>query len=161
MAEEANKQKCEHHYRGYCKYKDMCPKVHPDADCEGTCEDKRTCMKRHKVNCKNGPSCEWNSCQFLHSKEHREKESGDITLLKKDIEQKLNSIESQIIKSNEYHKAHTEAAVNNTMKVVNEKFEVIEEEYSSKLEQLEPACQKPMRKTKENQAESNRLRKPN
>ena len=82
-------------------------------------------------------------------------------MLKKDIEQKLNSIESQIIKSNEYHKAHTEAAVNNTMKVVNEKFEVIEEEYSSKLEQLEPACQKPMRKTKENQAESNRLRKPN
>ena len=150
MAEESSKKKCEHHDRGYCKYKDKCPKVHPNANCEGTCGDKRTCMKRHKVNCKNGPTCEWNSCEFLHSEEHLEKESADIKTLKKDIEHKLNNIESQIIKSNEYHKAHTEAIVDNIMKVVNEKLEVIEEEYSSKLEQLEKACHKAMTKAEKN-----------
>ena len=36
------------------------------------------------------------------------------------------------------------------MKVVNGKFEVIEEEYSSKVEQLEQACQKAMTKAEKN-----------
>ena len=108
---------------------------------------------------KNGPTCEWNSCEFLHSEEHSEKESADIITLKKDIEHRLNSTEPQIIRSNEYHKAHTEAIVDNIMKVVNKKLEVIEEEYSSKFEQLEnPASYD---KSREKLAERNRFRKPN
>ena len=64
--------KCEHFDRGFCKYKDLYLKVHPNINCEGNCEDKRVCTKRHKVSCKNGSSCEWRSCEFLHNTNQQE-----------------------------------------------------------------------------------------
>ena len=84
-----NHDKCAFYDRGYCKKNNHCPQVHPKADCVGECEDKRTCKKRHRTQCKNGLSCEWNSCEYLHTIERQEKEISEIHELKKSIEAKF------------------------------------------------------------------------
>ena len=50
--------------KGYCKNKDQCNNVHPLTDCQGDCEDRRACKKRHRINCRNGADCTWKSCDL-------------------------------------------------------------------------------------------------
>ena len=81
--------KCLHFDRGYCKFKDLCTKVHPNINFEGTCEDKRLCTKRHHILCKSGSSCEWTSCEFLRNTEKQDNEPAKT----KEVE---NIVESMI-----------------------------------------------------------------
>ena len=90
--------KCEHFDRGFCKYKDLCPKVHPNINCEGNCEDKRVCTKRHKVSCKNGSSSEWKSCEFLHATNQQENEPTEIKALAKVVEDAIESVAARVNK---------------------------------------------------------------
>ena len=61
--------KCVYYDKGYCRNKDSCSLKHPRIECDGCCEDKRTCPKRHRTVCKNGDTCVFlttQSCEFLH-----------------------------------------------------------------------------------------------
>ena len=40
LADVTLAMKYEHYDRGFCKYKNDCPKVHPNINCQGNCDDK-------------------------------------------------------------------------------------------------------------------------
>ena len=64
-----NSEKCPSFDKGYRKSRHQCSLKHPLVNCEGSCEDRRICPKRNRVNCKNGNECVFvltNSCEFLH-----------------------------------------------------------------------------------------------
>ena len=65
----------------------MCSKVHPRVDCHGSCEDKSTCKKKRTVSCKNGSTCAWKFCEFLHRKDQQETELAKIKLFVKIVEE--------------------------------------------------------------------------
>ena len=120
--------KCEHYDRGYCKEKNNCPKIHPNIICGGNCEDKRTCMKRHQIPCKNSPSCTWKSCEFSHKAENK----GDVSqknYIKENIEERITA-NQQIVR--ESHITIKEIIENN-FSILTDRINTIEEEYSSKL----------------------------
>ena len=86
--------KCVYYYKGYRRNKDSCSLEHPRIECDGCCEDKRTCPKRHKTVCKNGKTCVFlttQSCEFLHktneicTKEDTESFQSMITILEEKI----------------------------------------------------------------------------
>ena len=83
---------CQHYDRGFCKYKNDCPKVHPNINCQGNCEDKRTCII-HRILRKNSPTCEWKSCEFLLNTDQLEREYAETNAGKK-------SLKIQLIKMN-------------------------------------------------------------
>ena len=61
--------KCEYQDKGYCKEKSSCTKNHPTNDCDGRCDDLKSCQSRHRKPCKNGESCVFHAsqaCEFLH-----------------------------------------------------------------------------------------------
>ena len=61
--------KCAYYDKGYCRNKDSCPIKHPQAECDGSCEERGTCPKRQRIFCKNGKTCVFQptqSCEFLH-----------------------------------------------------------------------------------------------
>ena len=128
--------KCENFDKGFCKYKDHCPKVHPNINCEGDCEDKRVCTKRHQIFCKNGSSCEWKSCEFLHSSNQQENIPTDIKEFNKVVEEKIEAFASEMFAS------RVNMLFENRLQLflkenesVNSKIDAIEAEYSSKLEE--------------------------
>ena len=70
-----SQDKCEYFNKGYCRQKDKCTKTHPLKECDGDCNDKKTCPKRHRVPCKNMNQWEFyasKSCEFLHQECIRE-----------------------------------------------------------------------------------------
>ena len=89
---------CEYFDRGFFKYKDLCPKVHPKINCQGNYEDKRVCTKRHKVYCKNLSSFEWKSGEFLHATNQQESEQSEIKVLDKVVEQKIEAFAVRVNK---------------------------------------------------------------
>ena len=129
--------KCEHYDRGYCKEKNNCPKIHPNIICGGNCEDKRTCMKRHQIPCKNSPSCTWKSCEFSHKTENKDGDVSQINNIKENYEEIIRA-NSKIVR--ESHITIKEI-IENYFCILTERIDTIEEEYSSKLEQLEKTCQ--------------------
>ena len=90
--------KCEHFDRGFCKYKDLCPKVHPNINCDGNCEDKRVCTKRHKISCQNGSSCKWKSCEFLHVTNNQENEQTEVKVLDRLVEERIEAFAARVNK---------------------------------------------------------------
>ena len=78
-----NSEKCQYFDKGYCKSRDKCSLKHPLVECEGSCEDRRICPKRHRVFCKNGNECVFdltNSCEFLHKADNKSTERHHATL---------------------------------------------------------------------------------
>ena len=144
-----NVEKCKHFDRGFCKYKDLCAKVHPNEDCQGPCEDKRTCQKRHKIPCKNGPMCKWTSCEFLHRKDEPETESAKIKSFDKIVQEKIEAFAAMV---NRYmdNMLKIVVKIDQDLEVLKEKVDTIEKEFSSKLEENEKACHKVMTKADRN-----------
>ena len=92
--------KCQYFDKGYCKNKDTCSLKHPLIECEGSCEDRRTCPKRHKVLCKNGKECVFvptNSCEFLHKAdiESTEQQNAGFQSMIKVIEDKISALDNK------------------------------------------------------------------
>ena len=87
----------------YCKQKDKCTKTHPLKECDGNCNDKRTCPKRHKVPCKYMNQCEYyasKSCEFLHQERIREEiviEGVDIQYTINNFFKSVKTIEEKIL----------------------------------------------------------------
>ena len=81
--------KCEHYDTGFCKYKNGCPQVHPNINCQGNCDDKRTCKNQHRILCKNSPTCEWKSCEFLHNTDQLEREYAETNADRKSHEDRI------------------------------------------------------------------------
>ena len=80
--------KCVYFDKGYCRNKDACTQKHPQTECNGSCEDKRICPKRHRILCKNGDQCIFvtsESCKFLHKKNNTENTESDNTVFKSTI----------------------------------------------------------------------------
>ena len=95
--------KCHFYDKGYCKNKTNCSQGHPPLDCDGQCEDKISCPKRHRVHCKNGSTCIYipsNSCEFLHPRngqhEVRELNIEELKTSKQAIDTKLINIEARL-----------------------------------------------------------------
>ena len=95
-----------------CPFFDMgkninkCTQKHPPQDCQGECDDLNTCPNRHRIECKNGPSCiflQSNSCEYLHAEIWELKPNSEIETLQiitsdygmriSDIEDKLSTLE--------------------------------------------------------------------
>ena len=91
-----NHNKCAFYNKGYCKNETYCPKLNPNADCVREYGDKRTCKKQHRTQCKNCISCEWNSCEYLHTIEWQEQEISEKHELKKIIEAILKDIDKTL-----------------------------------------------------------------
>ena len=86
---------CEYFNKGYCKQKDKCTKTHPLKECDGDCNDKKTCPKRHRVPWKNLKKCEFyasKSCEFLHVEHIREETKEDGVDIKDTINTTKNSV---------------------------------------------------------------------
>ena len=86
-----SQNKCEYFNKGYCKQTDKCTKTHPIKECDGDCNDKKTCPKRHRVPCKNLKKCDFyasKSCEFLHVEHIREETIIDGV----DIKDTINTI---------------------------------------------------------------------
>ena len=58
-------EKCEYVDKGFSKNKDKCMKKHPLSDCNGQCEDKRTCVKHHRFTSTNRSSCVYLSSKLI------------------------------------------------------------------------------------------------
>ena len=91
--------KCQYFDKGYCKNKDTCSLKHPLIECEGSCEDRRTCPKRHRVLCKNSKECDFvltNSCEFLHKAdlERTEQQNDVFQSMIKVIEDKISALDN-------------------------------------------------------------------
>lgn len=114
--------KCAFFDKGYCKNKDQCLNAHPLTDCQGDCEDKRTCKKRHRINCRNGEDCTWNSCDFLHKKTSQENKTGKLQKLREDITNEISEYDNKIDKF---------------LGSINDRIEAIDDEYSNKLQETE------------------------
>ena len=109
--------KCVFYDKGFCKKKYECEKLHPSTDCNG-CDDKRLCTKRHRISCRNGPSCIYyksNSCEFLHGIYNEEvsdaslinekiitigKNILDLTMLEDQVKQRIEIISDLVVKFN-------------------------------------------------------------
>ena len=135
--------------KGYCKNKDSCTQKHPQTKCNGHCEDKRLCPKRHRTLCKNGDTCVLVAselCEFLHKNSNTENQDAENSVFKsivKTIEDKLRELS---IKENEtVHKiGKLEGGLCNIkdtqsllLESLVDRVGYIEEEFSNKLEQLE------------------------
>ena len=88
LEQESENKRCKWWNRGYCKFKQSCPYLHPKKICiEEQCLNKE-CKKRHPNSCKNWQkgSCRFeNLCEFTHpsvnqNKGNSEKKIGDITI---------------------------------------------------------------------------------
>ena len=117
--------KCEHFDRGFCRYKDHCPKVHTNINCEGDCEDKRVCTKRHRICCTNGSPCELKSCEFLHTSNQQENIPTNIKYFNKVVEEKIEAFASEVFAS------RVNKLFDNLLQLFLKENEA---EYSSKLE---------------------------
>ena len=96
--------KCSYFDKGYCKNKSQCTQKHPPLECDGQCEDKIKCPKRHRVKCRNGKSCIYfksNCCEFLHIETDQHDKSPNsieqLKSLKEYIDTKLISIEAKLV----------------------------------------------------------------
>ena len=81
---------CRYNKYGYCKFGEVCRKLHIDELCEDSACDSRTCDKRHPKECKyytNYRRCNLNPCKFSHL----EKMNCDEKL--KDMAVKVETIE--------------------------------------------------------------------
>ena len=96
----------------FCKKKNKCKQKHPPQDCDGECEDLNTCPNRHRIECKNGPSCiflQSYSCEYLHAEIWKLKPNSEIKTLQmitsgygmriSDIEDKFSTLERLTKKS--------------------------------------------------------------
>ena len=88
IEQESEKKRCKWWNRGYCKFKQSCPYLHPKAICiEEQCSNKE-CEKRHPNICKNWQkgSCKFTNCEFKHPtvvnqiNDDSEKKIVDITI---------------------------------------------------------------------------------
>ena len=98
-------EKCSHFDKGFCKLKGQCLKKHPTSDCQGQCEDKKSCPFRHRVVCKNGNECIFLSsqaCEFLHNENFLKSNDSiksvqdsiaDIKSFVKGIDEKINTLD--------------------------------------------------------------------
>ena len=125
--------KCSFYDKGYCKNKTKCSQIHPPLDCDGQCDNKITCPKRHRVRCKHGNSCIYhmcNSCEFLHlrndQEEVREPNIEELQTNKQAIETKLLHIDSRLA---ELDAAHLES-----------KIRVLESKFFTQIKDLELRC---------------------
>ena len=93
----------------FCKKKDKHESLHRSTVCN-RCDDKRLCTKRHRISCRNGPSCIYyksNSCEFLHGIYNEEvsdaslinekiitigKNILDLTMLEDQVKQRIEKI---------------------------------------------------------------------
>ena len=124
--------KCIFFDRGFCKNKSKCPLKHPSQDCQGECEDIKTCPKRHRVQCKNGTTCIFlvsRSCEFLHTDALGEEiKTSEVDILKKLISAngvKINVLEEKLL--------NLERVLNESAQNVN----VLETKLCKKIEILE------------------------
>ena len=86
------------------KYKAKCIQRHPPLDCDGQCDDKITCIKRHRVQCKEGTTCIYlktNSCEYLYTGSNNQGNISQNTIEQlntnnKAVELKLNNIETRL-----------------------------------------------------------------
>ena len=98
-----SQHKCEYFNKGYCKQKDKCSKTHPLKECDGDCNDKRTCLRRHGVSCKIINQCAFyasKSCDFLHVEhigEVKVIEGVDITDTIDNIHNSVKTTEEKIL----------------------------------------------------------------
>ena len=92
MAAQNFRNVCRYNKYGYCKFGDVCRKLHIDELCVVSSCDSRTCDKRHPRDCKyynNYIRCKFNPCKFAHT------EKVDDMKLKEMIV-KVDSIEETI-----------------------------------------------------------------
>ena len=104
-------EKCHHHNRGYCKSKDECENKHSEDICEDIDCIEEKCEKRHPYECKFGIRCRFrknNECMYLHAT--LVSDDGKFQALKKQLENKLTSLENNIAKM-EKIQAEKDAAI--------------------------------------------------
>ena len=70
--------------------------MHPNEDCQGPCEDKRTCRKWHTISCKNGPTCKWTYCEFLHRKDEHETEPVKIKSFDEIVQETIEAFAAMV-----------------------------------------------------------------
>ena len=98
------------------------------------CEDKKACKKRHRISCKNGSTCKWQSFEFLHRKDEPETELAKIPAFNEIVQDKIevfaamvNRCMDSIIK--------VILRVDQDLEAIQEKVDTIEEEFSYQLEE--------------------------
>ena len=149
-------EKCQYFDKGFCRSRDKCSLKHPLVECEGSCEDRRICPKRHRVFCKNGNECVFdltNSCEFLHKADNKNTEQHRDTLqsMIKHVEGKIEELD----KKDKETVNKIDTLVKDTCDWITKVFDTekevaalvakvddIEEEFSSKLEQVETSTKK-------------------
>ena len=96
--------------------------------------------------CKNSPTCEWKSCEFLHNTDQLERESAETNAGRKSLEDRINKNELKLNNFFDCMKKIFEKEV----KALTDRIDTIEEEYSSKLEEIDNSCKKIMTKSEKN-----------
>ena len=127
--------KCLYFDKGYCKNKTGCSQRHPPLDCEGQCEDKIQCPRRHRVKCKNGNSCIYfksNCCEYIHI-ENGQHDNSDNSIehlqsLKEHVETKLTIIEAKLVELD---------ATTYDIKTLESKYTIIVNNLESRVKLLE------------------------
>ena len=69
MSRNTKMTKCEHYDKGYKKESNSCLNEHPNADCDGQCQDKKLCPLKNRKFCKDGETCIFHAshaCEFFH-----------------------------------------------------------------------------------------------
>ena len=99
--------KCFQFDKGYCKNKLDVHRGLPPLDCEGQCEDKIQCPRRHRVKCKNGNSCiyfKYNWCKYIHIENGQHDKSDNsiehLQSLKEHVETKVTIINAKLVELN-------------------------------------------------------------
>ena len=96
---------CQYDKFGYCRYKDMCKKIHFSTECEDLddCENLRTCQKRHPKRCKRYVTgkCRFeNGCAYNHQKQPKAKDHDHlkekVELLEKGVKKDNDNLKQKI-----------------------------------------------------------------
>ena len=107
--DSTNITKCQFYNIGYCKNKYKCIYLHPDSDCDQTECELTTCMKCHRIDCRNGIECYYygtGECEFRHD---RMNENSNVQIsYKSEYFRLLETIEKQNTTINDLNNKFTD-----------------------------------------------------